>query len=147
MKRFVFRLEPVLNYKIHQERMAQLEVAKARTALQACEAKIMALMKDANETARDLEDRIHEGISMDQYRFYTNYLSSMDRLIENEKERQSLLVKQLADKQNQLRQKTIDKKTLEILKEKQRETYYQDANVFFQKEADDMVTIRQKREP
>lgn len=147
MKRFVFRLEPVLNYKVHQERMAQLEVAKARKALEACEAKIKVLMEDANAAARDLDARISKGISMDRYRFYTNYLSSMDTLIEREKNQQSLLAKQLTEKQNQLRQKTIDKKTLEILKEKQRETYYQDVNALFQKEADDMVTIRRKREP
>ena len=146
MKRFSFRLAPVLNYKVHQEHMAQLEVAKARKALDQCEAKLNALMKDANETARDLDTRISKGISMDQYRFYTNYLSSMDTLIEREKNQRSLLAKELTEKQNQLRQKTIDKKTLETLKDKQREAYYQDANAFFQKEADDMVTIRQKRE-
>ncbi|MBU0995518.1 MAG: flagellar export protein FliJ [Proteobacteria bacterium] len=146
MKRFRFRLQPVLDFREHQERMAKIEVAKARQNIIDCSKKIEALTKDLNDTARDLDLQTQKGMSVERFRFFTNYLSSIEVLITREENRRKILIRQLSDKQRALKQKIIERKTLETLKNKQKDTYYNDLRNMLQKEADDMVAIRRKEE-
>jgi flagellar FliJ protein len=146
MKRFAFRLQPVLNLKNHQENMAKMAVARVMQALFECEKKIEVLKKDLNSALRDFDARTQIGIRAEELTFFTNYLTRIDRLVAHEENRERLIRKQLEEKQRLLKEKIIEKKTLETLKEKKKEAYYQEVEKMIQKESDDMTAIRRKEE-
>lgn len=146
MKRFSFRLQPVLNLKAHQENMAKMEVAKVTQTLVECEKRLDGLKRDLNSALMDFDARTQSGIRAEELTFYTNFLTRLDRLVAHEESRGRLIRKQLEEKQRLLREKMVEKRTLETLKERTKEAYYQEIEKILQKESDDMTSIRRREE-
>ena len=87
-----------------------------------------------------------KGLSSERFHFFTDYLSSVDSLIEREEQKRAAFSEILKEKQHVLRDKTIERKTIEKLKEKHKNEYYDNMLKDMQKEVDDMVIVRRKRE-
>lgn len=146
MKKFNFRLQSVLDFRKHLEKMAQMEVAKARRDLMESEEKLKSLNMDYDDTSLVFDGEMTKGIGAERFHYFTDYLSSIESLIQREEQNKEAFSGILIEKQNVLREKSIDRKTIEKLKEKQKNEYYDKMMKDMQKEVDDMVIIRQKRE-
>ena len=146
MKKFRFSLQSVLDFRKHLEKMAQMDVAKARKNLMDSEQRLKELNQDYDDTSFEFDGEMSKGISSERFHFFTDYLSSVTSQIEREEQRKITLSDILREKQHVLRDKTIERKTIEQLKEKHKNEYYDNMMKDMQKEVDDMVIIRQKRE-
>ncbi len=142
MKRFRFSLESLLRYRNHLEQQSQLEVARARSHVLACEKRIANYEKDYEKTTQELDTEISTGITANWYKHYTDYLAGIEYDLESEHLRLQELLKLLAEKQKELAQRSMDKKVLENLKNHRREDYYREMAKNLQKETDDTIIVR-----
>jgi flagellar FliJ protein len=145
MKRFKFRLEPLLRYREHLLEQVQQEVAKIRADVLACDERIALFERDYAAISQELDQEVSAGIDVKRYQHYTRYLAGIESSLEDEHLHRRELTKLLEQKQKQLHQRSIDKKVLENLKNKRRADYYKDLMQTLQKEADDTVIVRQAR--
>ena len=145
MKRFQFRLDPLLRYREYLMEQAQQEVAKVRAGVQACEEQVARYEKAYEETAHELDREISEGIDVKRYKHFTDYMAGIESDLERENHSLNELLTLLEEKQAHLSQRAIDKKVLENLKNRRREEYYKDMMKTMQKEADDTVIVRKAR--
>jgi len=142
MKRFQFRLDPLLRYREFLMEQAQQEVATVRVAVQACEERIARHEKAYDETAHELDQEMSAGVDVKRYKHYTDYLAGIESDLKKEQHALKELLTHLEEKQAQLSQRSIDKKVLENLKNRRREEYYREMMDTMQKETDDIVIVR-----
>lgn len=145
MKRFQFRLEPLLSYREHLLGQAQQEVARIRADVLACDERIALLEKDSAVTNQELDKEVSTGIDVKRYQHYTKYLEGIESSLGAENLSRKQMVKLFEEKQKHLHQRAIDKKVLENLKNRRRDDYYQDLIQRLHKETDDTVIDRQAR--
>jgi flagellar FliJ protein len=145
MRLFKFRLEPILKYREHLAEQTQLKVAKIRTDILLCEDRIARLEKSHAHTTEEMDQKVGSGIGAKEYKQFAHYLSGIEASIEAESIQRRELIQRLEETQNELKQRTTDKKALESLKNKRRKDYYQEMLKLDQKESDDMVIIRQAK--
>ncbi|MBF0397494.1 MAG: flagellar export protein FliJ [Desulfobacterales bacterium] len=146
MKRFQFRLDAYLRYKEYLEQKAKLELAKAGADVIACEERINNLKDEYEQTLGKLDIETVSGIDANRYLRYNYYLSSLESSIKYEEDSHKKLLKILEEKQKNLSQKSIERKTIENLKDKQKEEYYKEMLISQQKETDDITILRKARE-
>ncbi len=145
MKRFIFRLEALLRYREHLEHLAQQEAAKAYSKVLACEKRIADFIEDLRRTAHELDERMIEGINAQQYQLYSSYLTGLESSLERERNHHKDRLNILVQKQKILSQKSVEKKVLENLKERQKTEYYTEMTKNLQKETEEMNIIRKIR--
>ena len=104
MKRFRYRLEPLLRYRKHLERMAQLEAAKASSEVSACGHAIDMLKVDYHEHTLELDEKMSSGMRAENYLTYRSYLNGMETIIDGERKRHKQLKKILRQKQAALKE-------------------------------------------
>ncbi len=146
MKNFKFTLESLLSYKRHLEHLAQQATATAKKDVQDCVNHIKKCRKEIADTIRDLEEEATAGISAERFKIKTNYLGNVEMEIEFEENRLVGLKKVLIEKQSALKQKSIEKKVLDNLKEKKKEEYFKEIEKIELKTNDDMIVLRKARE-
>ncbi|MFZ5572006.1 MAG: flagellar export protein FliJ [Thermodesulfobacteriota bacterium] len=146
MKRFRFRLEPLLRYREFKERQAQQKLFQAQTDLAESERRILRGSELFSESTRQLDEKTGAGITMAEYRLHRGYLSGIERALDMERRRRLKLIQTKEKRQQELAQKSKEKKLLEKLRDRKKEDYYQDVAEYLQKEIDDMVTVRKARE-
>jgi len=146
MKRFRYRLEPLLKYRNHMERMAQLETAKASSAVSECGHAIDMLNVDYHQHALELEKRMSSGVDAEHYLVYRSYLNGMEAAIDGEKKRYKHLKNTLLKKQAVLKERSVAKKVLSNLKDRKKKRYYEDMLKSDQKETDDAIIVRKARD-
>ena len=145
MHLFKFRLEPLLKYREHLAEQAQLKVAKIRSDILLSEDRIARLEMSYTQTAEEMDQKMGSGIGAKEYKQFTRYLEGIESNIEAESIRRRDLLQLLEKKQEELTQRTTDKKALERLKSRRRKDYYQALLKIEQEESDDMALIRQAR--
>ena len=145
MRVFRFRLEPLLRYRQHLAEQTQLQVAKIRSDILACEDRIAHLEKVYADTTKELEQKVASGIDVKQYNHFTSFLAGTESSIESENLQRKELLKHLEEKQKELNQRSTDQKALENLKNRRREDYYKEMLKSDQKESDNMMILRQAR--
>jgi flagellar FliJ protein len=145
MKRFKFRLEPLLRYREHLLAQVQQEVAKIRADVLASEERIALLERDYAATSRELDQEVAAGIDVKRYRHYTRYLDGIESSLEGEHLHRKQLMTLLEKKQKQLHQRSVDKKVLENLKNRRRADFYREKVQRLHNETDDDVMVRQAR--
>ncbi len=145
MKRFKFRLDPLLRYREHLLEQAQQEVARIRVDLLTCDERIALFERDYAATSQELDQEVSGGMDVKRYQHYTRYLEGIESNLEVENLHRKQLTALLAEKQKHLHQCSVDKKVLENLKNRRRDDYYRDLMQTAHKEADDAVLVRQAR--
>ena len=145
MKRFQFRLEPLLRYREHLLEQAQQEVARIRADALACDERIALLERDSAATNQELDKEVSVGIDVKRYQHYTKYLGGIESDLGVENLRRKQMMKLLEEKQKHLHQRAIDKKVLENLKNRRRDDFYKDLIQTLHKETDDTIMVRQAR--
>lgn len=145
MKKFKFRLEPLMRYREFLERQKQLEVAKAFSDVLSCEKSIEQTRMAFSETVNLLADDLGKGMDAARFLRVKNYLSGLESFENTEKKRRGKLLGMLTQRQKELEKKSIEKKAIEKLKLRQKEEYYTVMNKEEQKSLDDIIILRQAR--
>jgi flagellar protein FliJ len=146
MKKFKFRLEPLLRYRSFLEDQAKLEVARVRHEVLECEQKITRMQDDYKAAFLNMNSEAGTGIDAGRYSRFSSYLIAIEQQVENEEFRKMELEQVLYQKQEVLTKKTIDRKAMENLKERRKKEYYSEMMKAEQKDTDDIIIVRKARE-
>ena len=146
MKRFEFKLEALLNYKRHLEQIARREMAVVAEHVNRTEAEIQALRQDRHTAIDTLGDLVEKGVDAAEFKRHHDFIATVEQMIVIEKRNKAELEKRLNEKRAVLKQRTIDKKAIERLKEKQAEAYLREMLREEQKGLDEMSSIKTARE-
>jgi len=145
MKKFQFKLESLRRYREFLERQKQLEVSKARSDVLSCEEAIEKTRAAHAETVGNLEADLGRGMDAARFLQAVNYMSGLESFAASEEKRRVGLLKTLTRRQEELARKSVEKKAIERLKERQKEEYYTAMLKEEQKNMDDTVILRQAR--
>lgn len=145
MKRFAFKLQPLLNYREYLERLAKQNTAKAHMDVTHCTNRIAALKQTYDQNSQTVEDILAKGVNASEFRQYHQYLDAVESGIEDEKLRKIQLSKILMEKLLALKKKSIDKKAMEIYRERLMAEYTQKMIKIEQKELDEISSLKTAR--
>ena len=146
MKRFEFKLQALLNFRKHLERVAQQDMAKTVLAASDCEHQIGSLQTTHGQSAQRLESIVQKGVAAPEFKQHHDYIGAVTQMIVEEKRRKSQLEIILKKKRLVLKKRSIDKKAIERLREKQAKEYNQELRVIEQKELDEISSLKKARE-
>ncbi|NVL91056.1 MAG: flagellar export protein FliJ [Desulfobacterales bacterium] len=141
MKRFKFRLDPVIRYRQYLERIAQINLAKEKQALIETRNRISGIEQTKRHAAGELEREQEQGIEVDRHRIFTDYLRGLGEDIEFESERLIEIGKRVRERQEAVKAETIKKKTLEWLKEAEYNKYLALIDRAEYKESDELIGL------
>ena len=142
MKRFRFRLDPVIRYREYRERIAQIGLAREAQALIESKNRISEMEHTMRHTAGELDSEQKQGIEADRHRVFTTYLQGLRDEIESESERLVEIGKRIREKQEAVKAETIKKKTLEWIKQTRYSKYLEWINRAEQKAADELTGLK-----
>ena len=145
MKRFEFKLQPLLKYRQYLERLAQQNTARAHMDVKRCDEQITHLKQAYDQTTDSIETIIVKGISASEFRRYHQYLGSVANSIEGEKLRKINLNKVLKEKLLELKKKSVEKKAMELYREKLKDQYTHEIIKNEQKELDEISSLKTAR--
>jgi flagellar protein FliJ len=145
MKKFKFKLDPLLRYRSFQEHQKKLAVAAARYEVMACEADIENMALLARTTAETLDSVMANGMDAMRFEWFKHYLEGLSSSRVSAEARRSELMQALTRRQRELTEKSVARKVVENLKARKREDYYREALKTEQKTLDDMVILRSAR--
>ncbi len=146
MKRFQFSLQGVLNYRTYLEQLAREETAKANLAVVQSKEKIEQFAQDLVASALQMDEAVAQGLSAAELRQYSLHMRGLESDIEDETRNRQKLEKELEEKRRELTRKAIEKKTMERLKEKQKELFIKEALLAEQKQMDEVSSLKTARE-
>ncbi len=146
MKRFEFKLQALLNFRKHLERMAQQDMAKTVMEVTACEKQIDSLQATHGQSALQLEKIVEKGVGAREFKQHHSYLGAVGLMINQEKQHKVQLGKILEKKRLQLKKRSIDKKAMERLRETRAKEYNKELLVAEQKELDEISSLKKARE-
>lgn len=142
MKRFKFRLDPVIRYREYRERIAQIAVARETQALVESKNRISEMEQVRRYTASELDSEQEQGIEVDRHRVFTAYLQGLRDEIKSESEHLVEIGKRIREKQEAVKVETIKKKTLEWIKQTKYSKYLEWINRAEQKAADELIGLK-----
>ncbi len=145
MKRFAFKLQPLLNYREYLERVAKQNTAKAQMDIVLCEKQIKDLKNTRDQHLERIEIELEQGTSAAQFRQSRDYLDAVETYMEQEKFKKIKLSGILKEKLLVLKKKTIDKKVMEIYRERLKTEYNQIILASEQKELDEISSLKTAR--
>ncbi|PID77929.1 MAG: flagellar export protein FliJ [Deltaproteobacteria bacterium] len=146
MKKFKFSLESVLKYKIFLEKEAMQEVMSVNFEIRQCEAGIEKITLERENIFNELEKKTSDGISIETFQLFQNYIFSVESRLEKEKDRLSQLFAEKEIKTKKLVEAKKEKEALDSLKEKNRERYIKKMLYEEQKELDEISSTKKARE-
>jgi len=144
MKRFKFRLDPVLRYRRYRQELALMELARARQALVLSEKKIQQIQQTREGVMMDLDARQAERLEVNRYRIYTAYLKGLGAKIESEKEHLVEMGREVRDKYETAEASRISEETLQWVRQTQYTDYLQSSDRAEQKAADELIALRKR---
>ena len=142
MKRFKFRLEPVIRYRQYLERLALIELARAKQDLFQTKKRIQEMQQSKKDAATELDSRQAEGMKASRYRIYTDYLQGLSDRIESENERLVGIGRTIKERHQAAETERIKKETLEWVRQSEYTKHVQRINRAEQKAADELVSLR-----
>lgn len=145
MKRFEFKLQPLLNFRGYLERVAQENTARANRDVHDCEQHITQLKQSYDQEADTIEARVKKGVSASEFRQHQEYLGAVETLIADERSRKIQLQTILREKLLELNKKRVDKKVMELYRDKLKTEYHQEVMKIEQKELDEISSLKTAR--
>jgi len=142
MKKFNFKLEPLLEYRQRLEDILRKDLAEVGRLLAIEEAKLQGLRDMHSNSIKEVERLKGEDNNTEELMLYYNYLVGLKSYIEE----QSQMVaksKQIYEKQRQkLVESAKERKTVELVKERAQSQHESDENKEDQKITDDIGSSR-----
>jgi flagellar FliJ protein len=145
MKKFQFKLQPLFKYRQYLERIAQQKTAKAHLNVKNCEQEISSLEQLWDDQADTIENVVEKGIPASQFQRYYQYQVAVENSIVEERLRKIQLDKTLNEKLLELKKKSVDRKAMELYREKIKVQYNQEVIKIEQKELDEISTLKTAR--
>ena len=145
MKKFQFKLESLLTYRKYLERLAQQDTAKAQMDVKSCETAIRQLEMAFSQQSDQIEDILSKGMAASEFRRFHDYLDGVENQIEDEKKRHIRLRNVLKEKVERLKKKSVDKKAMELYRDRQKTIYTQEVVKLEQKELDEISSLKTAR--
>lgn len=144
MKRFHFRLDPVIRYRKHLEQAAQIKLAIAEQAIISCRNKINDLKRLRKSFSNELAHEEKKGITAHAYKIYKQYIEKIDCDVASEQQRLKEAIMSRDRKKVDLKTASIKKKSLEHLRGIEQSRYTEECDRIEQKTADEMSVLRRK---
>jgi len=145
MRRFVFSLQKVLEYRQRLEEQAIRAFAEAQAQLMHEQAVLHKLLIEREECLRRSHRRQH--LSVELLAVEQTYLSALEERIEQQRQRVAEAEKVLEEKRQALIEAQRERKTLERLREKQYEEWRQEWLRTEQKALDELANVRAVTSP
>ncbi len=146
MKKFLFKLQPVLKYRQYLEHLAKQETAKAYQDVKESEKAIENFKRLYLRKADELDNEASRGIRAEYFRQCIDYLDSVENDIKAEELKLVRFRHVLAEKQKKLTKASVDKKVIERLRHKQENDYMDEFRKEEQKEADEIASLKKARQ-
>ncbi len=146
MKKFKFRLDPVLRYRQYREKLALMELARARQAFVLSKKKIQQIQQARKGVMTDLNARQTEGLEVNRYRIYAAYLQGLGEKIKSENEHLMGIGRMVKEKHETAEAERISKDTLQRVRETQYAHYLQGRDRTEQKAAEELIALRGRPE-
>ena len=146
MKRFSFRLQPILKYREYQERLARQETALALADVRESQARTDVLRGEKGRAADAMDRDASGGISASEYKAHALYLDSLDSDIAGQVQTTRKLGTVLSAKQKDLAKRSVARKVMERLKERRAREYMEEFRDVEQKTLDEIISVRKARE-
>ncbi|SHK76106.1 flagellar FliJ protein [Desulfatibacillum alkenivorans DSM 16219] len=141
MKKFQFRLEPVLKLRKYKERTAQMELAKALAALQEAQAFLEQSRLQEISAQRNWDAGLEKGMWENEFRMHADHLRGLKaqtaRALENEARLKGVVEK----RRRELVQASASRKSMELLREERFTQYKLETGRMEQKETDEMASL------
>ena len=141
MKPFSFRLKSILNYRNYLEKNAQKNLFIARDEYSAREKEIGMLTEKRMHIAREIGNEAIKGIDVWRYDFYRFFLQKLEHDLEAAYCSLKEAEKKVREKEKVLKKESINKKTLETLKDLQLKRYKRSLETEEQKVMDELAII------
>lgn len=141
MKKFLFRLEPVLKLRKYKERMAQMELAKAQAALQECQVMLEKSRTQQNLVRRDWESGLVKGMWETEFRMYADHTKGLELQTKRAVETEVKLKHMVEKSRENLMAVTVSRKTMDFLREERFAQYQLETGSKEQKETDELANI------
>ena len=141
MKPFTFRLDKILDYRGYLMRRAHIDLSVVRNECKRLEEEIERLSQKKVATAAECIDEGVNGMDVARYQIYQAFLQGLDDGLENAHTGLIEGEKQVLAKKAVLKNKSIKKKALEMLKEMQHKKYKETSIRKEQKTLDEIVLI------
>lgn len=146
MKRFGFRLQPLLNYRTYREKIARQDTAKARMNVMDSQKRIDSLKDTLRFSAGKMDEMVKKGVTAPFFRQFASYMEGLAFDMAVEIQEKSSLEKILDEKVEILKNKSREKKSMERLREKKKQAYIQDMMKWEQKSLDEISSLKKARE-
>ena len=146
MKRFDFRLQPLLNYRTYLEQIARQDTAKARMDVMGSQKRIDSLKGTLAASVGRMEEMVKKGVTALFFKQFTNYMEGIAFDMGNEIQKKASLEKVLEEKIEILKNKSKEKKSMELLREKKKQEYIQEMLKLEQKSLDEISSLKKARE-
>lgn len=145
MGRFVFKLEPLYEYRQRIEEICQKEFSEALRRLDDEVARLNCLKASSRRAAVEIDEMKESGAGMEEINLYYLYIAGLNNRIDEQEKILKESREALEVKRARLIEASKGKKVLEIMKERSLKSYRDDLNREDQKANDDMVNSLYKR--
>lgn len=145
MKKFEFKMGPLLSYREYMERVAQQKTAKAHMDVKDSAGEISRLTDVKKGHAVEMEQVVEKGVSAALFRQHCRYRDAVEISIRQERMRKVELEKVLRKRLAELKKKSVDKKVMEVYRERLKEQYTQELIKNEQKELDEISSLKTAR--
>lgn len=142
MKQFAFRLDPVIRFRKHLERMALMELAKTKQAFFQAKQDIERLVQQRRNAMANMNHEEEQGIDGCRIIIYKDYLRGLTDRISMGSDRLLELAALVREKERAVEAERIKKETLESLREKRYAAYLKQCERAEQKASDEVVSLR-----
>lgn len=141
MKRFRFRMQPVLDLREMQEDEAARALGEARQAESLEREQLSCLMGLRDSVESEMEASFDPQHAM----AYLGYLSRLQGRIHSQQEQVQEMARVAEDRRESLVQASVERRKLEKLKERRQEEHRAEVLAAEEKELDDLRTSRSRR--
>jgi len=147
MKRFSFRLDSILGYRRYQEKRAQRDLFNARHEQAQRKRAAKQLTDKRTETAEACTDEGFKGIDVPRYHLYKSFLRGLKKDLDKADLKLGEGEEEIHAKQSVLTRRSVEKKSLEVLRDLKAKAYKLSTEQEEQKAMDELAILRKDRKP
>jgi flagellar FliJ protein len=147
MKRFSFRLDSILGYRRYQEKRAHRDLVNARHEQEQRNRAAKQLADKRMEAAEACTEEGFEGMDVPRYHLYKSFLLRLNKDINKAHRKLRQGEEEIHAKQSVLKRRSVEKKSLEVLRDLKVKAYNLSIEQEEQKAMDELVILRKDRKP
>lgn len=142
MSKFIFKMQNFLNVKEKLEEQKKIDYGNAVSKLEKEQQILKNLKQQKQELIKNIKNNIKNQVYFDQLQNINNYIVFIDKQIYEQKQSLNDAYKQVEQARNNLVEAVKDTKTLQSLKDNEREKYFFLEGQKEQKNVDELVSYK-----